>query len=1039
MGSREVPHGPVVSRRAVLKGLGAGTAWVAFPPLRAWASPRAAEALHLVLPKAPGVPSIVLQATRRADMLTLRIEGWNLQQVAGPALQRIVPGAPTFVVVELPGQHVFEQATLYGNPVPIPGPGVARLLANPTRLAFAIPNNVTSIPVSVDALLGWAAWQPSLVAAALPPNPGPPLIAAPTATETSVEVPWNLVLSPDANGRWSHLKNTADHVLPGATWTELWHTMLGVDDGAGGVTVPPAALANVSAVWTPGYPNPQADPFSPVSLTGAQRVQLVQNMASYVAPGGGPRTPIPARAELLMLTALGATMNVAGYWPGANLLAWRHRTSLGRDTYVRVVQKGYLFPFGHRAALVTISERIFDVDSFGDMVGYLRQRQFVVVRDPVVDLTTAPYTNVAAPQQRESPFRQIELTTLSTPDLDMLSSAKTDVGAGLTHPDCFWLVAGGNDVIFGVRATDWSGRVVVFDLPMIFVNAGSSAVNPYDPTLGSGGVAGMLAVRNAYVGSGNDARRTRPMQGQKIAYAMPTAPGDTDVVTDDMSFDADAWNGDPTNDAPAYVGVMSSDPSYGADVKLEQVKALTGQDTDLRVIWSDVYITDGFGGANAGDTFLEVPGGNVIGLQTPVDKVGGMATPKQNIEVLGKNGPKGDRANAKQGVFDPSSLFPDDAKVMGGLQLNNTLVTVNDPLKAAQKGINFKYVQLVDQSLSPIGFQYTMTFVPDLQPDPLGILEIKKDSIGNVESTLSLAVALSYFYDDSPTQLAVHGKFEKVVIHLFGNGPAEFIALGLEEATFDVDLSAQLKLDMTISSVTFGAALKFLKDLSDLLPSGLPFQIKLGSDGVELKTDLPKLGIAVGLFAIQNLKMDVGIALPFDGSEVKLKLYWSEKDDPFTIAVSFFGGAAYVEIVIGISGAERITIGFSFGMFAEINIGIGSGGVYMMFGLVFELESDPNKTPQQQVTLVGFFRAGGGVKVLGGIVSIVIDLYLALAYKDVGKAYGKARFTISVSVSIFSISVGFECERQVSGTASDPTFGQMFTTQDWSDYCGAFA
>jgi hypothetical protein len=1029
-------QGPRVTRREVLIALGAGGALTAMNSLHRSFGLRTLDTIQLI--SSPGSPSIVLQATRREDMLNLRIEGWNLQLGPGPSLERITALDPAFVVVELPGQHLLEQAVHFGDPVPTPGSSIGRLLANPTRLAFRIPNAVTSIPADLDSLLDWLAWQPSLVAAALPPNPSSPTIAQPTATETAIEAPWQLVMSPDANGRWSHRASTVDNVVDKATWTEVWHTMLGVDDGAGGVNVPPGALPYVRAIWTPGYPTPQSDPITPTSLTAAQRTKLVHNMSSYVNDFGGLRTPAPARAELLMLTPLGATMNVAGYWSDSNLVAWRHRASLGRDAFVRVVEKGYLYPFGHPASLVTITERIFAVDGGNDVVAYLRQRQFVVVRGATVDYSSLPFSSVSASDQRESPFRRVELTTLTTPDLDLLSSSKTDVSAGLKHPDCFWLVAGGNDVAFGVHATDWSGRVVSFDAPMIFVKAGAPTVNVYDPTLG-GGVAGMLAVRNAYVDPANDDRRRRAFNGQTIAYASPDDPGDTDVVTNAMTFDTVAWAGDSTTDAPAFFGVMSSDPDYGADVHLATVKALTGQDTDLRVVWSDVYITDGFNAANAGHSFLEVPPAHVIVMEAPAAKVGGMATPTQNIEVLTKTGPKGDRKGAKAGEFDPSSIFPENAKVMGGLRLDETLVTLKDPQLTQQKGLNFQFVTLLDVALLPIGYKYILTFNPDLQPDPLGLLEVKKDKNGKLESTLSLIVQLVFYYDSRPQELTVHGTFEKIVLHLFGQGDAEFFALHLDEVTFDLSPDADLKVHLKIEKIAFGAAMSWIKDLVDLLPkSAVPFGIELGPDEIEIKTNLPHLGISVGLFSIQNLKVDMGLALPYDGSAAKFKFYFSEKDDPFIVSITFFGGGGYVEVVVGINGAERITVGFSFGMVAEIDIGIGSGGVYMMVGIIFTLDADPNRTPEEEVTLVGFFRAGGAFEVLG-LVSITIDLYLALAYKPEAKSYGKATFTISIAVSLFSLSASFECERQLSGSASDPGFTDQFSQQNWNEYCAAFA
>ena len=76
--------------------------------------------------------------------------------------------------------------------------------------------------------------------------------------------------------------------------------------------------------------------------------------------------PIPVKVNRLMLSSLGAWMDLMGDWNyerfpfPLNISQWRHRGTQGRDHYVRVVYEGFLFPFGHRASLVKITERKFE-------------------------------------------------------------------------------------------------------------------------------------------------------------------------------------------------------------------------------------------------------------------------------------------------------------------------------------------------------------------------------------------------------------------------------------------------------------------------------------------------------------------------------------------------------------------------------------------------------------------------------------------------------------------------------------------------------
>src|SRR5207237_9638108 len=92
--------------------------------------------------------------------------------------------------------------------------------------------------------------------------------------------------------------------------------------------------------------------------------------------------------QRVRLSSLGACIGSDGKWdiPGTltSLEEWRQRGTLGRDHFAKIVRKGYLMPFGHRASLVKITERKFDFsDSGGTLKAYLRQRIFIVVRVPV--------------------------------------------------------------------------------------------------------------------------------------------------------------------------------------------------------------------------------------------------------------------------------------------------------------------------------------------------------------------------------------------------------------------------------------------------------------------------------------------------------------------------------------------------------------------------------------------------------------------------------------------------------------------------------
>ena len=69
---------------------------------------------------------------------------------------------------------------------------------------------------------------------------------------------------------------------------------------------------------------------------------------------------------------------------GLDLIEWDHLATQGRDHYVKIVYEGYLYPPGHRATLVKVTERKVlaphgDAGNPADSpVAYLRQRMYIV-------------------------------------------------------------------------------------------------------------------------------------------------------------------------------------------------------------------------------------------------------------------------------------------------------------------------------------------------------------------------------------------------------------------------------------------------------------------------------------------------------------------------------------------------------------------------------------------------------------------------------------------------------------------------------------
>ncbi len=217
----------VVARRAVLKGMGAGTALVLVG--RASSSSVHPGGVGLVESLAVSIGGTVseLDVFRPDDFLRLHFRFVNLTLDASvpnqPVLRRNKVNKAALIVVEFAPQHVAEEVLLTAgakaNPVPNPPPpdqlldpvppanvGIASRLSGTSRLAFSVPNNVQTIPFTIDGLLAWTALSPVVVPVAqdLPLVYQPPKLRKPDANETAIEAPWWLVLSPGSKQAWAH-------------------------------------------------------------------------------------------------------------------------------------------------------------------------------------------------------------------------------------------------------------------------------------------------------------------------------------------------------------------------------------------------------------------------------------------------------------------------------------------------------------------------------------------------------------------------------------------------------------------------------------------------------------------------------------------------------------------------------------------------------------------------------------------------------------------------------------------------------------------
>lgn len=321
-----------------------------------------------------------LELTRPDDLLHLHVEGRNLRLDTSdpdyPALVVDDRTRPAFLIVGFPPQSIAETAYFEAsvvtpevqsdlpkdkpdrvpNPVvidPVDKPGkVKARMAHASRLAFRVPNEAR-LPFTVEGLLDWSGLPPSLSPiAAIPPKPDPaqiaaaPSIAPPAATETALELPYKLVISPNAAATWKHRNGP----FSSRGRTELWHTRLQLPSGSETVDPSPEEPAPLRAIWSEDY-NPIQRPGPTVvdgdlgraAMSPDDRHQIVvltsafhgyERDLSLVDIGGGlvaleavergfgftvPYVPKPFSASQLMLSSLGGWLRSRGAWDPPHL------------------------------------------------------------------------------------------------------------------------------------------------------------------------------------------------------------------------------------------------------------------------------------------------------------------------------------------------------------------------------------------------------------------------------------------------------------------------------------------------------------------------------------------------------------------------------------------------------------------------------------------------------------------------------------------------------------------------------------------------
>lgn len=377
-------------------------------------------------------------------------------------------GQKAFLVVEFPPQHVLEQAFAYDESIVLP---VKAVPARPSRLAFRIEGDreTGAIPYKIERLLDWRGLNLSVAPAArhVRPETGEIKFEDPAPTETAIEVPFGIVLSPDDRARWwtpdgpAQEPSKAQSTKGGRSITTLWTaeidlaTLPSAEARQGFKEDQPCArrTTNLRAVssycrypsFRAGRPH-QGDRFQIVRLTSDVQLERAGIAAPLVA-------------ERLLLSALGATAQFEGRWnlyqdschkslleinapnPDCCLLKvkgadgkdrynysvdrWQQNTILGRDQLGLISEPGYGCPLGHQVSWISVRERQFQDAALSNgqsgKAAVMRLRYYCELRDTEMMYPMIPDGKLAQGgvlNGRRWPFRRVTIFPQRTPDLE---------------------------------------------------------------------------------------------------------------------------------------------------------------------------------------------------------------------------------------------------------------------------------------------------------------------------------------------------------------------------------------------------------------------------------------------------------------------------------------------------------------------------------------------------------------------------------------------------------------------------------------------
>ena len=896
---------------------------------------------------------------RSADHLLLGVTWTGMDVVGEPPTLKAGPQAR--LVLAFPPQHVGEETSTEGAVPPLqlgsgagPVPGWHSVLSGPSTVVVT-PTPGAVVPLTTDGVL-----------AALGEHP-----VALDATE--IELPWGLTLALAGDASLAHSSWVPE---PGAA-RSVWRTRIAPADHS--ESLPVRAIR--------ARPD---DPAFNLPLRAADRKRLVAESAV------NPATP-PAQAQRIELSALGGTLDVTGRWPQ---FEWDHHVVLGRDMGVRLLARGWLYPFGHRAELLEVTHRVWD-DS-PNCVAALHTKVVLTVTEPV---RSAP---AEGPARRRFPFRSVELTTTSFTDVALPSWTLLAYGGAGSLPTYFQpqhLDPAGAPIEFPVSAQA-DAATVRFAVPLLFV--ADLSEQHIDTRRDAGAAAALLA---AYGEQRVDLSAATPID---LTGGSVHAVGDSGSDSGSNSGGGgDVYEVHSLTVAGVSLAEVSAGDGFrpalaAMDVRLPELRALLDEDAHAThlVRYAEAYVH-----GVADDVMLAVKDAIPVDFTKAADRVGALVAPSFVADALSRKwGPVNlaSLPTAEGAIADVAKLFGDDANILG-FPMRKLLGSSSKAPKIVSDLLEGRAPQVtMEWKAVPLKADGGFVAAPDATFD----LTVKA---GPEESSI-LARLNKFGLQFPPSDPVLRLTFETLTYTQI-NGQPPTLDVGHVDVAFTGDLSL---VDELRKAVDLGSAAKL---------------VDVTSSAIAVHYAYVAPPIPFGVFSIRDIAMATRLTIPYDASPILLELGLSSRAKPFALSVLMFGGTGYAELELDNSGIRRIEAALEFGAMMAVDFLVARGEVHVLGGIRFEVR------PNGSVSVSGYLRMGGSVDVLG-LIFVSIELVVELAYdSDSNALVGRATLVLQIDLTLWSDSVELDTGPWVlaGGThhLNDPAFhaalpmfaGQPFAAQ----------